>query len=321
MRALEIMRCPATGRRLRLLADDVRNGRVVSGSLVTGDMSYPIRSGIPRFVPVENYAQSFGLQWNIHAATQLDSYTGVTVSRDRLFQVTRWTQDLTGQRVLEAGSGAGRFTEVLLETGGEIYSFDYSAAVDANARNNGARERLHLSQASIFEIPFAAGTFDKVLCLGVIQHTPDPAGAFRSLARQVKPGGELAIDVYASRLTALLHWRFLLRPITRRMNKEVLYRMVEKATPLLLPLAVRLKKLLGPAGPRLLPVAEFSYLKLPKPLHEQWAILDTFDWYSPEYDFPQSLSTVTQWFAEAGFVDVRVEYGPNGVVGTGRKPG
>jgi SAM-dependent methyltransferase len=281
---------------------------------------YAIKQGIPRFVEPENYAASFGYQWNRHARTQLDSFTGRTVSRDRLFGVTGWAEDLKGQRILEAGSGAGRFTEVLAATGGEIHSFDYSLAVDANSTNNSGKENVHLFQGNIFSMPFVPGGFDKVMCLGVIQHTPDPARAFNCLAAQVKPGGELAIDVYASRLSAWLHWRWLLRPITRRMDKQRLYRIVSTVTPALLPVAVFLRRLAGRYGARLVPVVEFSDLDLPPELHVQWAILDTFDWYSPAFDFPQSKATVERWFADAGFVDVNVGYGPNGVVGRGRRP-
>jgi hypothetical protein len=35
-----------------------------------------------------------------------------------------------------------------------------------------------------------------------------------------KPGGEIAIDVYPLRLTALLHWKYILRPVTRHMKPQ-----------------------------------------------------------------------------------------------------
>ena len=38
-------------------------------------ISIPIKNGIPRFVPYDNYSDSFGYQWNIFIKTQLDSYT------------------------------------------------------------------------------------------------------------------------------------------------------------------------------------------------------------------------------------------------------
>ena len=297
-------------------AQNLENGELHCGAC---NAIYPLKQGLPRFVPQDNYAASFGFQWNQHARTQLDSHTGRSISRDRLFGVTGWPTDLRGQRILEAGSGAGRFTEVLVSTGADVYSFDYSLAVEANAASNGENANLHLSQGDIFRIPFPPGGFDKVMCLGVIQHTPDPALAFRCLAAQVKPGGELAIDVYANRLSAWLHWRWLLRPITRRMEKQRLYDIISAITPILLPVAVFLRRLAGRYGARLVPVVEFSDLDLPDDLHRQWAILDTFDWYSPTYDFPQSKTTVERWFAEAGFEDVHVAYGPNGVIGRGRR--
>ena len=80
---------------------------------------YPIVNGVVRFVDREHYAGSFGFQWNAHRRTQLDSYTGLPLSRDRLFQVSGWPEDLSGKTILEAGSGAGRFTEVLVKAGRE----------------------------------------------------------------------------------------------------------------------------------------------------------------------------------------------------------
>src|SRR5215510_4127012 len=58
--------------------------------------------GVPRFVPDDDYAGSFGYQWNIHARTQLDSFTGKPISRTRLFAASKWPTDLSGQSVLEA---------------------------------------------------------------------------------------------------------------------------------------------------------------------------------------------------------------------------
>jgi SAM-dependent methyltransferase len=302
--------------------DGSTDDEIVSGVLQCTSCSstYPITHGLPRFVPTSNYAESFGFQWNKHARTQLDSFSGLPISRDRLFGAIGEKIDLANLRVLEAGSGAGRFTEVLLQTGAQIVSFDYSTAVDANASNQGKTKNLHLFQGDIFNIPLVEGTFDLVLCLGVIQHTPAPAAAFRSLARQVKPGGRLVIDSYAHSATALLQWKYLLRPLTKRLRKEVLYRAVERVTPPLVPLARSLRRFAGRAGARLIPIVEYSHLGLPPALNEQWAVLDTFDMYSPAHDHPASRGTIGEWYREAGFEAVQVRRGPNGIVGTGRRP-
>lgn len=282
--------------------------------------SYEVRDGIPRFVPGNGDTESFGFQWWMHPQTQLDSYTGRPVSRKRLFDVTGWPEDMARQVILEAGSGAGRFTEVLLSTGAEIFSFDSSSATESNWQNNGHSPRLHLFQADIYKLPLRRAAFDKVLCLGVLQHTPDPEKAFKNLAEMVRPGGEFVVDVYWKGVTSLLHWKYLLRPITRRMNKGALYRVVAGTVPLLLPAAKSLRRFAGRPGARLVPIVEYSTLGLPAKLNLEWAILDTFDMYSPTHDHPQTLRTVQRWYEKAGFAEVVVRRGSNGIVGKGRLP-
>ena len=322
---LSFYACPVCGR-AGLAALEARACSDEGGNIAAGiecpdcKASFPVIGGIPRFVPSDNYAGSFGYQWNIHGNTQLDSVTGCPISRNRLFDATGWPENMHGETILEAGSGAGRFTEVLLGTGAEVFSFDYSSAVEANGRNNGGKGHLHLFQGDIRNIPLRRAAFDRVLCLGVIQHTPDPESSFRSLTSFVRPGGHLVVDVYAKKLLSLLHWKYLLRPITTRMNKERLYNIVNASVPLLLPVSTCLRRWVGRAGARLMPIAEHSQLGLPVELREPWSILDTFDMYSPAYDHPQTLATVKRWFAEAAFVDVSVRYGPNGIVGKGRRP-
>lgn len=281
---------------------------------------YPVLNGVIRFVDREYYAGSFGLQWNTHRSTQLDSHTGIPLSRHRLFQVTGWSSDLRGQTILEAGSGAGRFTEVLVSTGADVLSFDLSAAVDANHANNGHSENLVIVQADMMAIPIRPLSMDKVICLGVLQHTPDPAAAFRSLTKCVRPGGELVVDLYAARLRAMLSWKYVLRPLSTRMQNERLYRLIAAVTPKLVPLSAWLYRVAGRWGSRLLPIVQYDHLDLPPALNREWAILDTFDMYAPAHDHPQTRGTVKRWYEEAGFVDVAVGYGPNGVIARGRRP-
>jgi SAM-dependent methyltransferase len=118
---------------------------------------------------------------------------------------------------LEAGSGAGRFTEILLKSGAALDSFVYSAAVDANAINNGAQP-FTLVQADIRAMPFEPNSYDFVVCLGVLQHTPDTEESIAKLWEMVRPGGRLVIDHYRWNL-----WLRLPPPIG---NAEKLYRRV-----------------------------------------------------------------------------------------------
>lgn len=280
--------------------------------------SYSIIGGIPRFVTARNYAESFGFQWNRHRTTQLDSHTGLPISRGRLSEVTGWSDRLEGQTILEAGSGAGRFTEVLAETGATVFSMDYSTAVEANFMNHGHLPNLHLFQADMFCIPLRPASFDKVLCLGVIQHTPDPLGAVRSLVQFLRPGGELVVDVYARRVTALLSWKYLLRPITTRMDRARLYGVISQCVPKMVPLAATLRRIFGRVGARLVPIVEYSHLGLSPDINREWAILDTFDMYSAIHDHPQSPAMMRQCLRQLGMSELDVRNGPNGVIARGR---
>lgn len=267
-----------------------------------------------------NYADSFGFQWNRHSRVQLDSFNGLSLSLDRLKAATHWPDDLTGEVILEAGSGAGRFTEHLAKTGATVLTFDFSDAITANLANNGHCRNVCFFQGDINDLPIPAGTVDKVLCLGVLQHTPDPRQSFLNLARLLKPGGQIAIDVYPLRFLALMHWKYILRPITKRMNKDSLYRIIARWTPPLVPASAWLGRYLGRSGMRLLPIVQYEYRGLPPDINREWAVLDTFDMYSPTYDKPQTIGAVRKWFQEAGLENIVVEKGFNGVVARGSRP-
>ena len=280
---------------------------------------YRFIDGIARLTPENNYAESFGFQWNIFRKTQLDSSVLKPISEERLLECTNWSGDLLGHDILEAGSGAGRFTEVLVKSKANLYSFDFSNAVEANYLNNRENSNLTIFQGDIYNIPFLDKSFDHVLCLGVLQHTPDPKKSFFSLSEKVKEGGYLYIDIYTKSLQHSLQWTYLLRPLTKRLPKEFLFSVVNFIVPILIPPTQILKFFFGRFGARLSPIQEFSELDLGKENNKKWAILDTFDMYSPEHDHPKTKREVISWFEELNYQDITVFYGKNGVVGRGRK--
>lgn len=277
---------------------------------------YPVTNGVPRFVHDEGYSGSFGFQWQRHDTVQLDSHSQSTLSRDRFFRGTRWPERMDGELILEAGCGSGRFTEVLLSTGARVVSFDYSRAADVAQRSFGSRGAT-VCQASIYEMPYRAASFDRVFCFGVIQHCPDVKAAFMSLARMVRPGGHLAVDVYDWR-RKWLNARYRVRWITKRMNKERLHRLCER----IVPLYMKLMPAMHPWNQLVFPIKDYrgALPGLTRAQEERWSVLDTFDALSPEYDQPQRVSTMRRWAKEAGLVDVDTNYGGNGVELRARRP-
>lgn len=288
------------------------------------ETNYPVIQGIPRFVPIENYASSFGLEWTLHAKTQYDSYTGLKLSETRFFEETRWPRDLAGQVVLEVGSGSGRFTEHAASTGAFVVSMDYSHAVEVNYQSNGHKSNVLVVQADIYNMPFRPNFFDKLFCFGMLQHTPDVRRAFFALPPMLKSGGELVVDVYKKKFPhTIFLTKYYVRLLTRQMDPDRLYRLTKKWVDLMWPICTIIRKIprFGPSLNWLLLVADYSRSGVSGDLLREWAYLDTFDMLSPRYDSPQTLSTMRRWFAEAGLVDVEVQYGFNGIEGRGGKRG
>lgn len=270
---------------------------------------FPVINGVPRFVPADNYTNSFGFQWNKFQKTQIDREAkNSSFSKERFFVATEWDkEDLTGKNVLEVGSGAGRFTQIVLDyTKANLYSIDYSDAVSANYRNNAHHgDRLHLFQASIYEMPFPDNSFDKVFCFGVLQHTPDFKKSVKSLIDKAKPGGEIAVDFYPIKgWYTKLSSKYIFRPWTKKMSHEKLLNKIDRNADRLIKTYKVIDKMgLAMIGHRFLPMCDINRTlpaNLSKEELREWVVLDTFDMFSPAYDNPQRISTVKKWMEDCG---------------------
>ena len=102
---LSLLVCPKYKRPLVIDHVSQREGdRIRTGELLepVSGSRYPIREFIPYFADTDNYARSFGVEWNIHDRTQYDGYSGHKLSHERFKAETKWPADLRGQVILEA---------------------------------------------------------------------------------------------------------------------------------------------------------------------------------------------------------------------------
>ena len=296
-RLLELLVCPACKAELTLRAEGAAGGDVQTGTLTCSGCAaaYPIVRGIPRFVGQDAYAESFGDEWHRFRTVQLDSANGTTESQDGFALKTGLGPgDIRGRLVLDAGVGAGRYAEVMARWGAEVVGVDLTRAVDAAAENLRAWPGVHLVQADIFALPFRDETFDLAYSIGVLHHTPDTAAAFKRVAAMVKKGGQLAVYVYHA--GGLMRYvSDTLRVVTTRLPRPVVYYGSVVAIPLhyvhQLPAIGRVTQILLPTigHPRW-----------------RWRWLDTFDWYTPKYQWKHRYPEVLRWFREAGFTDLYV---------------
>lgn len=278
---------------------------------------FPTINGAVRVVSDDNYATNFGFQWRKFKTTQIDrELKDVHQSKTRLFATTGWDKEnLSGKDVLEVGSGAGRFSQIILDyTEANLFSVDYSNAVESNYENNsGHGERFKLFQASIYELPFEKGQFDKVLCFGVLQHTPDVKRSVECLAEMVKPGGELIVDFYPIKgWWTKIHAKYLFRPFTKRKDSAKLLSLIEANVDWMISVSNFFNKIgIGKLTNRFIPICDFKGTFPPGLSKEQMrehCVLDTFDMFSPAYDQPQKIGTVRKWFEESGFTNIFADY-------------
>lgn len=248
---------------------------------------YKIKEGIPRFVVSENFTSSFGLQWNQFQKTQLDSHTNTTMSEDRVrVALPMPLESIKGLKIIEAGSGAGRFTEVLLKYGAIVYSFDLSNAVSANFANNMPHKNLTIFQGDIEDIPFNDNFFDISICLGVMQHTRDFSKSLNEISRVTKAGGIISFDHYKTHIGHYTSMYLVYWAIIKRIPKKFQLRVTNFLTKIFFPVhwAFREYPLIQYLLRRISPISfYYGMFDLNKDQHYELSKLDTHDKNTDHY--------------------------------------
>lgn len=101
------------------------------------------------------------------------------------------------RKVVDVGCGGGILAEALAHRGAEVTGIDMGEAPLAVARlhalETGAQVDYRCTTAEDLAEQ-AAGSYDIVTCLEMLEHVPDPSSVVNACAKLVKPGG----DVYFS---------------------------------------------------------------------------------------------------------------------------
>lgn len=118
----------------------------------------------------------------------------------KLTEVRKWLDALpSGTRVLDAGCGEG----VLVDEYAQRLAIE---GIDAHYSSD------RVAKASLTALPYGEGSFDRALCLDVLEHLPFDAQpkALAELHRVLRPGGELLVSIpNLAHLQSRIH--FLLR--------------------------------------------------------------------------------------------------------------
>lgn len=175
--------------------------------------------------------------------------------------------------LIDCGCGTGANVSWLAQYG-DAYGFDLTANGLALGRQMG---RTRTARASIAAIPFPDGIADVATSFDVFQCLPDPIEhtALREMARILKPGGHLVLNVAA--LDVLRGGHAVLSEEVRRYTPERLRRIVEDAgfvverltfvNAVLFPLMLPVRVLQRWRGGAAVPAGEFDISVPPAPVN------------------------------------------------------
>ena len=104
-------------------------------------------------------------------------------------------------RALEVGYGAGAVQLVLSDAVDELHGIDLDADPALVSRFLAERNRVaHLKQGSVYELPYADGSFDLCVSFSVFEHLPEYERALAQVRRVLRTGGLFLLGMPAVNL-------------------------------------------------------------------------------------------------------------------------
>ena len=276
-------------------------GSIVSGELVSSSGTiYPIRGGIPRFVDRDKYVTSFTMQRR-YMKSRFDAWASETGREERFAKLTGFELGgAAGKLFLDAGCGYGRYAAAVAQSGGTVVGIDLSTdSIELAQSYLGARENVHLIQADLQHPPLRRDLFDLVYSIGVLHHTPDTRASFDALIPFVKPGGRIAIWVYA--------------PEDKRFDDVLRKATVHMPSWSVLGVGA-VRHVLGQGVRRVV-----LRRKDARVFSSFWPdVMGQFDSLAPRYAYVHTAAEVQQWFEAAGLSELRT--GPIRTSVSGTRP-
>lgn len=182
---------------------------------------------------------------------------GRLVADTQARQILEALSPVGGRRVLDVGTGTGRAAIALARAGAIVTAVDASREMLAVAERRAREERVDVSfrQGDVHRLDASDRSFDAVVCLRVLMHTPDWRASLRELCRAA--GWRVVVD-YPSLYSAAAV-QAAIRQVTHRFDPRIeAYRVFAPAA---------IARILSESGFRI--AAEHRQFVLPIALHKQ----------------------------------------------------
>lgn len=306
---LSLLKCPSTNEDFELKIEEENSEEIIKGVLISkvSKKKYNIINGIPRFVDINNYSKSFGIQWKKWAKTQFEEENKNKIMENytskMLYKITELNKDnLNDKLILEVGCGSGRFLDVLSTSNAKLVGIDNSSSIDVTKNNlkGSDKSKLLLIQCDTNDLPFKKNIFDHIFSIGVLHHTPSPSQTIKKISDIIKQKGSFSLSVYNKNsyydLPNVNAWRKffnLLSPIFS-FYPALFY---SYFTVFILRPFTKISKILD------------YLIRIPFPFCNEpdikWSLLDTFDSVTPKYQSTHETYEVYSWLKSNNFNNIR----------------
>lgn len=103
---------------------------------------------------------------------------------------------LAGRRLLDVGTGTGTVASRALARGARVTAADAEPTMVTHTTS--ALPGTDVRQAALPQLPFTEGEFDAAVGNFVLNHVGRPAAALTEIRRVTRPGGRIALTIWAS---------------------------------------------------------------------------------------------------------------------------
>jgi 2-polyprenyl-3-methyl-5-hydroxy-6-metoxy-1,4-benzoquinol methylase len=151
----------------------------------------------------DNVARYFGAQASGYESDMMRSPMWRAIKTREIAAILDLLQPRAGERILDAGCGAGIFLDRLARVGCDSLGLDLSPEMVGEAVKRG-----HVARVADLASFRLAEQFDKILCAGVLEFCGEPDAVVGNLVKHLKPGGALLLFAPRQRFFCRLYRLF-----------------------------------------------------------------------------------------------------------------